>query len=564
MKTDSQRQAFSDVSPATDTQGQLGHPKNIEHSQRLRRQLYQVTENVWTLVGNGLSNQTFVLAPEGLICIDTGECNEEMASALAEVRQFTQAPVAAVIYTHFHYVNGTRAILEDNHLPDFPVYGHEDIARNLARYGGEVGPRISRGMVYQFAISMPDDGPDGRINVGLGNFFRNQDHAPFTAGHMPVTDSFKTQASLNIAGLQVEVSHAPSDSDDSVTLWFPELSVCVNNLVWPALFNVFAIRGEEYRDPRGLLTGLEHMLSLKANHLLCTHGPPLSGADEIENVIVDYRDSIQLLWDQTVRAANKGLAIDELADFIHLPERFDRSYFTQQYYGVIEHHVKQIYTGLFGWFDESAEKLFPLPPTERATRLIAGFGGAEKVRDQISLAMESGDLRWALEMAGWLVRTSKDVDDRCRLAEVLKHIGQRTTSSNIRNWCLTRALQLEGTINLDRFYGHRFRVPEILAQPLERSVSTLRVLLVPEKCEQLDAELLIRTTEGEQTGLRIRRGIAFRSAGDAAAATVTLPKTMWAQLLGRKLTVEQLLADAQVTVDGDSSVVSAMLNSFDW
>jgi hypothetical protein len=31
--------------------------------------------------------------------------------------------------------------------------------------------------------------------------------------------------------------------------------VAINNLAWPALFNVFPIRGEEYRDPRVLLTG---------------------------------------------------------------------------------------------------------------------------------------------------------------------------------------------------------------------------------------------------------------------------------------------------------------------
>ena len=43
---------------------------------------------------------------------------------------------------------------------------------------------------------------------------------------------------------------APSDADDSITIWFPELGVCVNNIVWPALFNIYAIRGEEYRDPQ--------------------------------------------------------------------------------------------------------------------------------------------------------------------------------------------------------------------------------------------------------------------------------------------------------------------------
>ena len=62
-----------------------------------------------------------------------------------------------------------------------------------------------------------------------------------------------------MVGLDVHFLPAPSDATDSVTIWFPALNLAVNNLLWPALFNVFAIRGEEYRDPRILLRGLEHL-----------------------------------------------------------------------------------------------------------------------------------------------------------------------------------------------------------------------------------------------------------------------------------------------------------------
>ena len=81
--------------------------------------------------------------------------------------------------------------------------------------------------------------------------------------------------------------------------------MCVNNLAWPALFNVFPIRGEEYRDPRILLSGFDHILGLGADHLVGVHGPPLSGAAEIEKVLTLARDAIQYLWDQTVRLRNR-------------------------------------------------------------------------------------------------------------------------------------------------------------------------------------------------------------------------------------------------------------------
>ena len=59
----------------TGPKGQLAHPTTLEHSKRLEKKLYKVGENAWSFIGNGLSNQSFVEGPEGLICIDTGESN---------------------------------------------------------------------------------------------------------------------------------------------------------------------------------------------------------------------------------------------------------------------------------------------------------------------------------------------------------------------------------------------------------------------------------------------------------------------------------------------------------
>ena len=51
---------------------------HVEHTARFTRRFHEVTDGVWCLVGNGLSNQTFIEGPAGLICIDTGESIEEM------------------------------------------------------------------------------------------------------------------------------------------------------------------------------------------------------------------------------------------------------------------------------------------------------------------------------------------------------------------------------------------------------------------------------------------------------------------------------------------------------
>ena len=95
-------------------------------------------------MGNGLSNQTFIDAPEGIIAFDTGESVQEMALALAELRTRTDRPIAAVVYTHFHYVEGTQAVLDEgNHAVPLPIFGHRRIALNKARTSGEIGPRTA-------------------------------------------------------------------------------------------------------------------------------------------------------------------------------------------------------------------------------------------------------------------------------------------------------------------------------------------------------------------------------------------------------------------------------------
>ena len=118
--------------------GQIAHRDHIAQSQRLERKFYTVRPGVWCLVGNGLSNQTFVDAPEGIIAIDTGESIEEMRAAIKELRAVTTRPIVAVLYTHFHYVGGTQAVFEEDPAAKIPIWGHEKIAFNRLRTTSEL------------------------------------------------------------------------------------------------------------------------------------------------------------------------------------------------------------------------------------------------------------------------------------------------------------------------------------------------------------------------------------------------------------------------------------------
>jgi alkyl sulfatase BDS1-like metallo-beta-lactamase superfamily hydrolase len=553
--------------------GQITHMKHAEQSEILRRNFYEVRQDVWTLVGNGLSNQTFVEGPEGIIAIDTGESTEEMREAIAELRQVTDRPIVAVLYTHFHYVGGTEAVFEDAAAhgisrESIPIYSHEKVAHNRSRTATEIATAYGRGLVEQFALMLPENGPDGRVNVGLGHFYRNPNHAPFSMVFVPPTRTFADSATLEVAGLAIEVIHAPSDADDSVTFWFPTLGVAVHNLVWPVLFNIFAIRGEEYRDPQVLMRGIDHLLSLKAEHLVAAHGPPMSGSTEIVERVTKYRDALQFIWDQSVRFINKGYTAADVGHLVNLPPECDDDFITAERYGVTEHHARQIRNGLFGWFDGEESQLFPLPSDERSRRMIDGFGGRDKVRSLARAALDANDVRWATELSTWLVRSAgvgeiADQVDRQLLADCLRTIGQRTTAANIRVWCLTRALSLEGKVDTSRLYQHRFNRKQVLSAPIESSVHILRVLVDSERAHGVNTHIAFDFGDRGTTGLHIRNSVACATSGSGAQHKVTCSLETWADILTGKSQLSSAIDTGQVVVSSDVSVVKSALAIFE-
>ena len=566
MSNHGQRRSIEadDTRTATSPSGALVHEVALEQSGRLERRLHEVIPGVaWNLVGNGLSNQSFILGPEGIICIDTGESREEMEAAVAELRRVCDAPLAAVLLTHFHYVGGTLAAFEEAGR-ELPVFGHRDIDANLKRAGGLIAPTYVRGLVEQFAIFLPAEGPSAAENVGLGRSYRDPSHAPHRPGYVAPTATFSERCRLEVAGLEVLVDPAPSDAEDSVTYWFPSLGLAVNNLIWPVLFNVFAIRGEEYRDPRVLVAGIDRLLVLEPSHLVGTHGPPISGTEQIQRRVTAARDAVQLLWDQTVRLANQGHTAKGIAERVSLPAVFDDDYLTQELYGLVEHHVRQIRAGLFGFFDGEIAELLPVPEVERRERLITGFGGRSIVVTQLEEALESEDLRWALELGSWLVGTEEASDaERSLVAEALRRVARRTPAANIRSWCLTRALELEGALDLSSLRHPSLSAGSVTFAALDDTVEQLRVLVDPVLLGDVDAKLQLRCGD-EVVAMHLRHGVVVPCEDRSdAGLEVQCSKEVLGGILTGSVSVSDALGAAELELQGDATLLAILLKALD-
>jgi len=547
--------------------GAVAHRDMIDHSARFERHLYTVGDGVWCYVGGGTANITFVDAPEGLIAIDSGECREEAAEALAAVREVCRSPLRAMIWSHYHYVYGTAVYLDDAGVDAaaFPIWAHAESELLMSASGAEFGPMRTTGLVGQFGITLPSAGPDSLPNVGLGPFWKDPNRPATTHGYVAPNHLVDGPTDVTIAGERIVLTPVHSDSEDTLVIWLPDRRTCINNHLWPALFNIYPLRGEAYRDPTVLLQAFDLMLSYELDHLVGVHGPPISGPDGVRVALTDYRDSIQFLWDQTVRHINAGHSLGEIVERVRLPDRFRSAYYTTEFYGMAQHHVRQIHGGVRGWFDGDAVNLFPLADGDEAERIVRGFGGREEVLDQATAALADDEAAWAAQLSTYLIRLDPD-DGQARAvkAGALRLIARSVTSANVRSWCLTQAAELEGTVDLTRFRAHHTSARRILAAPPEAYVHALRVQLEPARAD-MNTGVVWRFTDSDTTAaLRVRHGVAVPAVDDPDAdATLALDLPTWAALYAGDLTADEAVDAGRLTIVGERSRLPSFFAAFD-
>jgi alkyl sulfatase BDS1-like metallo-beta-lactamase superfamily hydrolase len=260
---------------------------------------------------------------------------------------------------------------------------------------------------------------------------------------------------------------------------------------------------------------------------------------------------------------NRGHTMDEIAHLVELPPGSEDDYYTTEHYGLVEHHVRQIYTGLRGWFDDDPGKLLPLEPHDRAERLIEGFGGVDEVRSRVKSALAGDDLRWALEMVSWLLWSYGVSDeDRSLASSVLRQVAYRTTGANIRSWCLTKARDLDGSYDMSRFRHHRLSENQIKNVGLARSIDLLRVMVDPSRAVGLDIHLAV-DVGSEAAGLHVRNCVAVLTDGRGAATMMSTSLDEWARLIAGSADVASQIDNGSVVVSGNLHDVTRLFDVFD-
>ncbi|HVM96394.1 MAG TPA: alkyl sulfatase dimerization domain-containing protein [Candidatus Acidoferrales bacterium] len=542
-------------------------PELTEHSRRMVQRIYRTASNVYCAVGWGLANMTMIDGVDGVIIVDTLESVDNARQAFAALRRFSDKPVKAIVYTHNHYdhVMGALGLVsaEDVNSGAVPVFAHATMMRGLLNQLSVVGEAVGIRSLYSFGAFLPKD-PTGSVNEGIGPTLV---HGP--TGFIPPTKTFADRLAVTIAGIDLELIYAPSETDDEIVVWLPKEKLLqsaevIQGETYP---NLYTIRGTTYRDPVKWYETIDRLRELEPEYLVPSHGRPVEGKAAVESLLAAYRDAIQFTHDQAVRLINQGHTPDEIVTALPaLPPHLAAHPWVREFYGTVKHSVRNVYNGYLGWFQGDPTTLNPTAPVEQARRYIELMGGRDAVVRAARKAEDGGDHQWCAELLTHVIRTNPgDTEARALKAAALRQLGYQQANINWRNFYLTAALELDEKLDLSR-YDIQGSIAMLSRLPLVNILEKLVTRIDAEKSKDMHMTLAFHVDDRHEVyGLEIRRGVVQLHRKQPPQADLTLSGNeddLRALLLQQASFLKQW-ALGRIKLDGSTDDLTRFFSYFD-
>ncbi len=500
-----------------------------DHARTMKQGVYQVAKDFYVAVGYGIANMTMAVGTDGVLLIDCLETEEAARQALGDLRKVSDKPIRALIYSHSHpdHTSGVRGLLDPSEIKPgrVAIYAHERLAAGMRGNPG-LGLVPPLRLAYTFGLDL-DRGPDGWVEAGLGPVM-----GVGTTGFLPPTTVFHGSLDIQVAGITVHLREAPSESDDEIVMWFPDHGVLhvADVIQGETLPNLYALRGA-VRDPWQWIRAIDLLRGYDAHALIFGHGRPLTGQDEVLDLLLAYRDALHYIHDQTVRLMARGLTPDELVEVVaELPPRLRAHPWLGEFYGTVKQTVRQIYYNYFGWFEGDPTFIDPLPRRERSARYVAAMGGRDAVMVMATRAHADRDFRWVAEVLTHVLRRDPDDQPARQLkADALRHLGYQTSNPIWRNNYLMAAREIDGTLDHTRLRNtvRALGNPDVAATiPIPLLLRGLATRLDPARSDGVQLQVGFRSLDiGTRYGLAIRSEVAEVLAGAPPDATIEIHTT---------------------------------------
>jgi alkyl sulfatase BDS1-like metallo-beta-lactamase superfamily hydrolase len=528
------------------------HPTLHAHSQEFEKRVYPLAKSVYIAVGYGLANSIMIEGDDGIVIVDVMESLESAQAVMKEFRKITSKPVKALIYTHNHadHILGGRGFVPAGSVD---VYAHESTNYYIDRIINQIRPIISSRSMRMFGNLLPK-GNEGLVNLGVGPQL-DAGQGGGTPTLLRPNKTYSDTLDLEIAGIKIQLIHAPGETNDQTMVWLPDQKVLMpGDTIYKAFPNLYTIRGTLYRDVMDWVRSLDKMRALNAQFIAPGHTKPIVGQQKIQEVLTHYRDAIQYVHDQTLYGMNKGLTPDQLVETVNLPPHLKDHPYLQELYGTVEWGVRGIFSGYLGWFNGDTASLSTVTIKARAQNLVKLAGGVDAFKLQVTTAMNEKNYKWAAELVTHLlVITPDDTTLKNIKAAALRKLGFNSISPNGRNFYLTQALELEGRAVMEKDDITDASVALAKTFPVKNFISAMPTLLVPKRSQGIFKTMSWHFPDVNKSyTLEVRSGVAeFREGLDKHAdVTLEVNKGDWIEIILGQKSFPLALATGTVSLHG--------------
>jgi alkyl sulfatase BDS1-like metallo-beta-lactamase superfamily hydrolase len=534
--------------------------------------LFKVTDGIYQIRNQDLSNMTIIEGDQGVTIVDPMISAETAKVGLdLYYKHQGQKPVIAVIYTHSHVdhyggVRGvtTQADVDSGKTKIFAPINFLDhaVAENVM-----AGTAMSRRASYMYGNLLPPDAK-GQVGAGLGTTT-----SAGTVTLIPPTDIIsKTGETRVIDGLTYEFLWAPGTEAPTEILFYLPKFKAINGAedATHTLHNTYSLRGAKIREPLPWSKFLNEALDMwgdDAEVLFNMHHWPVWGNDEINHHMRLQRDMYRYINDETLRLANHGYTMVEIAEMFQMPEAIDKHFSNRGYYGSVNHNVKATYVLYLGWFIGNPATLHVLPPVEASKRYVDMMGGIDALISKAQDYYDKGEYRWVAQVVNHAVFADSTNQAAKNLqADALEQLGYQAESGPWRNFYLTGAKELrDGVMQLPA--PNTASPDTIRAMSLELFFDYLGMKLNGPKADGKKIVLNFDFTDVKKKYMiEMVNGVLNHTANEQAEkadATITMTRDTLNQIVLGQTTTAKAIWGGDVKVRGSQAKLDEMLSYLD-
>jgi alkyl sulfatase BDS1-like metallo-beta-lactamase superfamily hydrolase len=535
------------------------------------RGLFKVVDGIYQVRNIDLANITFVRGKTGWIVIDPLTSQETAKVALDLINaKVEKLPVTGVIFTHSHvdHFAGLRAVADEKDVRSgkLPLIAPEGFMEEAISENVFAGNVMSRRASFMYGNLLPKN-PRGNVGGGLG--------LTTAAGTITLFEPNKyikkTGEKLTVDGIDIVFQMAPgTEAPAEMLFYFPQFKAL--DLAEDAnhtLHNILTLRGAKVRSAQKWAEYLGETIDMWGKDAAVSFGshqwPQWENANVMKHLEKQH-DLYKFINDQTLRMANEGLTMHEIAEKFQLPDSLGKEFYDRGYYGVLKHNVRATYQLYLGWWDANPADLDPLPPVDESKKYVELIG-ADKMLQGAKAAYDKGEYRWSATLSNKVVFAEPDNKKARDLeAAALEQMGYQAESGPARNFYLTGAQELRGGIT-------KAATPNTSSPDIIRGMTTqmfmdfLAIHLDGLKAGDKRYAFNVNFPDTkEKFTLTMTNGVLTYGADrqlDKADASVTLDRATLNDIALGKLKLGNLADSGKATIDGDAAKFKDMLSMFD-